>query len=145
MKWQSVFQDETLQSLIKEALTNNYDMRIAAARILQASANLGITRANQFPTVNGSFAITNQQATPLCYRLSHLRHGAIAAELHRRLLGTIPPRHRGRARDPAGDRYARDVVQTTLISLVATAYFLLRQYDTQLTYRKRRLTATRTS
>ena len=47
------FQDETLQALIKEALANNYDMRIAAARILQASANLGITRANQFPTVNG--------------------------------------------------------------------------------------------
>jgi HAE1 family hydrophobic/amphiphilic exporter-1 len=36
MKWQSVFPDEVLQGLIKEALTNNYDMRIAAARILQA-------------------------------------------------------------------------------------------------------------
>ncbi len=51
MKWWTVFQDETLQALIKEALANNYDMRIAATRILQASANLGITRANQFPHV----------------------------------------------------------------------------------------------
>ncbi len=34
MKWQAVFQDEVLQGLIKEALTNNYDMRIAASRIL---------------------------------------------------------------------------------------------------------------
>ena len=50
MKWWTVFQDDTLQALIKEALANNYDIRIAAARILQASANLGITRANQFPT-----------------------------------------------------------------------------------------------
>ncbi len=32
MKWQSVFPDEVLQSLIKEALTNNYDIRIAASR-----------------------------------------------------------------------------------------------------------------
>ena len=40
----AVFQDEALQDLIKQALTNNYDMRIAASRILQAQANLGITR-----------------------------------------------------------------------------------------------------
>ena len=65
MKWWTVFQDDTLQALIKEALANNYDMRIAAARILEASANLGITRANQFPTLNGTFSIVNQQSTPL--------------------------------------------------------------------------------
>ena len=60
MKWLAVFQDETLQALIKEALANNYDMKIAATRVLQANANLGITRANQFPQVNGSFGITNE-------------------------------------------------------------------------------------
>ena len=49
MNWQTVFQDEALQALIKEALTNNYDIRIAATRILQANAQLGITRANQLP------------------------------------------------------------------------------------------------
>src|SRR5271166_2579437 len=59
MKWWSVFQDETLQALIKEALANNYDLKIAASRVLQANANLGITRANQFPSVNGSFGIDN--------------------------------------------------------------------------------------
>jgi multidrug efflux system outer membrane protein len=36
MKWESVFQDQVLQSLIKEALNNNYDIRIAASRIVQA-------------------------------------------------------------------------------------------------------------
>ncbi len=41
MKWPAVYQDEVLQGLIKEALANNYDMRIAATRILQANANLG--------------------------------------------------------------------------------------------------------
>ena len=40
MKWPAVFQDQTLQSLIKEALANNYNMRIAATQILQASASL---------------------------------------------------------------------------------------------------------
>src|SRR5271156_3411173 len=62
MKWDAVFQDDTLRGLIKEALANNYDMRIAATRILQASANLGITRANQFPTVDGGFGVSNTRS-----------------------------------------------------------------------------------
>src|SRR5271155_5307828 len=44
MKWPAVYQDATLQALIKEALTNNYNMRIAATSILQAQASLGVTR-----------------------------------------------------------------------------------------------------
>src|SRR6516164_1373304 len=36
MKWWTVFQDKALEDLIHEALVNNYDIRIAAARIDQA-------------------------------------------------------------------------------------------------------------
>src|SRR5215471_664688 len=49
-KWWTVFQDSELQQLIRTALAENYDVRIAASRILQAQAALGITRADQFPT-----------------------------------------------------------------------------------------------
>ena len=52
-KWWEVFQDQQLQQLIRTALQQNYDVRIAAARVLEAQAQLGITRANQYPTVNG--------------------------------------------------------------------------------------------
>ena len=65
MKWPDVYQDATLQALLKEALTNNYDIRIAASRIMQAQASLGVTRANQFPTVGGVGSIQNEQSTPL--------------------------------------------------------------------------------
>src|SRR6516225_6404487 len=64
MQWSAVFQDEVLQSLIKEALTNNYDVRIAAARILEAGAVLGITRANQFPQVDLSGSLGNTRTQP---------------------------------------------------------------------------------
>ena len=50
-KWWDVFQDEQLRSLIRTALQQNYDVRIAGARILEAQAQLGITRADQFPSV----------------------------------------------------------------------------------------------
>src|SRR5271168_765148 len=46
MQWETVFQDETLRALIKEALDNNYDMQIAASRIVQARAVVGEVRAN---------------------------------------------------------------------------------------------------
>src|SRR5678815_4311780 len=36
--WWQIYQDETLQALIREAFTNNYDLRIAAARVEQARA-----------------------------------------------------------------------------------------------------------
>src|SRR5262249_20569093 len=51
-KWVDVFQDDALRSLIQTGLQQNYDLRIAATRILQAQALLGITRADQFPSVN---------------------------------------------------------------------------------------------
>ena len=50
--WWDVFQDDQLRELIRTALQQNLDLRIAATRILEAQAQLGITRADQFPTVD---------------------------------------------------------------------------------------------
>ncbi len=133
MKWATVFQDEVLQGLIKEALANNYDMRIAATRILEAEANLGITRANQLPTLNGSAGITNER--------SAIYPGAPTFDIMAVQLNYIVDfwgQYR-RATEAAranllASEYGRSVVQTTLISSVASNYFLLRQYDAQLVY-----------
>src|SRR5947209_4655566 len=54
-KWWDVFQDPSLRDLIKVALKENYDVRIAAQRILEARAVLGITRADQYPNVSASY------------------------------------------------------------------------------------------
>ena len=53
-KWWDAFQDDTLRTLVQTALKQNYDVRIAAARILEARAQLGIARADQFPSVAAS-------------------------------------------------------------------------------------------
>src|SRR5436305_6871619 len=60
-KWWNVFQDPQLQALIREALAQNYDVRIAAVRVLQAQASLGITRADQFPTIAGGVSTSNER------------------------------------------------------------------------------------
>jgi outer membrane protein TolC len=41
-----------LQRLVKELLQNNLDLRMAAQRVLEAQAQLGITRSQQLPSVN---------------------------------------------------------------------------------------------
>ena len=61
-KWWDVFQDPQLQQLIRAALQHNYDVRIAVTRILQAQAVLGITRADQLPTVNAGASATNDRS-----------------------------------------------------------------------------------
>jgi outer membrane protein, multidrug efflux system len=133
MKWQSVFQDETLQNLIKEALTNNYDIRIAATNILEAQASLGVTRSNQLPAVNGSFGVQNERsaaylsaptfdtaALQLSYMVDFWGQFRRATEAARaQLLAT---------------QYAQHLVETTLIADIATAYYQLRQLDSQLDF-----------
>ena len=62
-KWPDVFADPELTYLISTALTDNYDIRIAAARVNQARAQFAIARSNIFPTVSGSATDTTQRGS----------------------------------------------------------------------------------
>src|ERR1044071_7742119 len=61
LKWFEVFKDPELQSLIKTAMVQNYDLRTASARINAARANLGLARSEQFPQIYGSADLTTTQ------------------------------------------------------------------------------------
>jgi multidrug efflux system outer membrane protein len=52
LAWQDYFTDPTLRQLIDAALANNRDLRVAMLNIEQAKAQLGIRRADQFPTLS---------------------------------------------------------------------------------------------
>jgi len=141
-KWWDVFQDSQLQALIKEALANNYDVRIAASRILQAQAALGITRADQYPTITGGASATNErfprtavtpefEASPLQVNLSlfweldfwgKYRRATEAARAN--LLAT---------------EWGQKAVMSSLVSNVATAYFQLLELDLEMTISQRAL------
>ncbi|HEX8894680.1 MAG TPA: transporter, partial [Terriglobales bacterium] len=60
-QWWQVYQDPVLTQLIHTAITQNYDVRIAATRVLEAQAQLGIVRSNQFPSANIGAGIFSQQ------------------------------------------------------------------------------------
>lgn len=54
LAWQTFFADATLNELIQTALTHNRDLRVAVLNIEQARAQLGIRRADQWPTLNAT-------------------------------------------------------------------------------------------
>ena len=153
-KWWDVFQDPDLQSLIRAALKNNYDVRIAATRVLQAEAQLGITRADQFPTVTGGGNITSQESPKIgpipAYEVTQ---GALVAS------ASWNPDFWGRYRRATesaratllANEWAQKAVISTLVANVAASYFTLRQLDLQLeisrrtyAYRKESLDLTQT-
>jgi outer membrane protein, multidrug efflux system len=49
--WWTVFNDPTLQGLIGEALTNNYDLQSAVARVEESRALVGVAAAPLYPQV----------------------------------------------------------------------------------------------
>jgi len=50
LRWWEMFNDPVLDTLIAQALENNKDIMIAAANVDAAAANLGYTKADQWPT-----------------------------------------------------------------------------------------------
>src|ERR1700747_2764791 len=60
-QWWQLYQDPVLTQLIHAAIAQNYDVRIAAARVLEAQAQVGITRSNQLPSASVGADIYSQQ------------------------------------------------------------------------------------
>jgi len=61
--WWQVFGDPQLNAYLHEALTNNWDVRIAAARVLQAEASVKIARSQYFPSVQAGGDLSTTRAS----------------------------------------------------------------------------------
>src|SRR5208337_2823088 len=141
-KWWDVFQDQQLQELIRTALKNNYDVNIAAARILKAQAQLGITRADQLPTLSAGAAAINADIpqTKLTPN-TDTSFNVAAASLNWQLdfWGKYRRATEAARANLLAARWAREYVVSTLVSNVAASYFELRALDLQLEISKRTL------
>jgi len=134
-KWWEVFQDPQLQELIRTALKQNYDVRIAAARILEARAQLGITRADQLPTVGvGAAALNDRFAKNKIVPDTETNFNAVGASLAWDLdfWGKYRRATEAARANLLASEWARRAVINSLVSNVAAAYFQLRALDLQL-------------
>lgn len=141
-KWWEVFQDPQLQELIRTALKQNYDVRIAAARIMEARAQLGITRADQLPTVNAGATglndrIPKTKLSPETQTNFNVVGASMAWELD--FWGKYRRATEAARANLLATEWARRAVTNSLVSDVAAAYFQLRAYDFQLEIARRTL------
>jgi outer membrane protein, multidrug efflux system len=147
-RWSEIFRDDSLRALIARALIANEDVHIAAARVLQAEAQVTITRADQFPTVTAE-ATTTVQRTPATVDAG-VSLPAFTAELFRLGMSVSweadfweKVRSATEAQRAAllGARWAERAVSVSVVSLVAQDYFTLRELDLTLDIAHRTLAA----
>ena len=134
-KWWDAFQDETLRDLIQTALKQNYDVRIAAARILEAQAQLGITRADQLPSVSANVSATDQRSPqtarfPSFESSSNQVSLSLAWELD--FWGKFRRATESARANLLAQEWAQRQVISSLVSDVASSYFQLRELDLEL-------------
>jgi multidrug efflux system outer membrane protein len=141
-KWWEVFEDKELQGLIRTALKNNYDVRIAATRVLQAHAQLGITRADQLPSVSVGGDITSQQSAksgPIpSFELTRGQLDASAA-WNLDFWGRYRRATEAARANLLASQWGQKEVISTLVASIAIDYFQLRQLDLELEISKRTL------
>lgn len=141
-KWWTVYQDPELQQLIRTALAENYDVKIAAARVLQAQAVLGITRADQFPTVTAGADGSNVRI-PQTKQLPSVQTSSIAANLslfwELDFWGKFRRSTEAARANLLATKWGQRAVMTSLVSNVATAYFQLRELDLEMEISKQTL------
>jgi multidrug efflux system outer membrane protein len=135
-KWWAVFQDPELQKLIRTALQQNYDVRIAASRILQAQSELGITRSQQFPTVSAGAGVTGEKIPSFSFVAMQLV-GIFSWNVD--FWGEYRRATEAARANLLASEWNRKLVLTTVVANVASAYFALRELDLELDIAKRTL------
>jgi multidrug efflux system outer membrane protein len=139
--WFEVFDDPTLQALIREAIANNLDLQIAAARVEEARARAGIARSFFYPQVNAGVNYGLRQASsakdssgqPLSDDTTHnsaIYGFQLSWEVD--LFGRLRRQHESAVALALASEQGRRGVMVTLVGDVATNYFLLRELDLQL-------------
>jgi outer membrane protein, multidrug efflux system len=134
-KWWDIFQDEQLRTLIRTAVVQNYDSRIAASRVLEARAQLGITRADQLPSVGAGAGISdtrNSQSKFLPAFETSTGQVNLAAAWELDFWGKYRRATEAARANLIASEWARREVLSTLVANVASAYFQLRALDLQL-------------
>jgi multidrug efflux system outer membrane protein len=142
LKWWEVFQDQQLQELIRTALKQNYDLRIAVTRILEAQAQLGITRADQLPTIGAGAAAVNQRSArqkPLPELETSASSVGASMVWELDFWGKYRRATEAARANLLATEWAHRAVTNTLVSNIAASYLQLRAYDLQLEISRRTL------
>jgi multidrug efflux system outer membrane protein len=133
--WWSQFNDPVLDALIQQAIEQNKDLLVAAARVDEYYGRLMTTRSELYPQLSAGFSggRERQPATPLTreYEATHVQ-ASVMASWEIDLFGRLRRLRESARADLLGTEYARDATLISLEASVATAYISLRDLDQRL-------------
>lgn len=138
-QWWHLYADSTLDQLEDEALAHNADIQVAAAHVLEVRAQLGITKADQFPELSANASQSRTKAStvgtfplpayiPPTQNFSHI---SLDASYELDLWGKLRRATEAARADLLSAESARDTVRLTLTTQVAQQYFALVSLDAQ--------------
>ena len=130
LPWWQVFHDTQLQELVRTALKQNYDLQLAVERVNAARAQVGIVRANQFPQVSVDPTFSGGKTEENIK--SNIFSLAADVIFQVDLFGRYRRATEAARAQLLGTQDAQQTVILTLVSDVASNYFLLRDLDLQL-------------
>jgi len=138
LAWWKVYEDATLQALIREAFTNNYDLRIAIARVEQARAVAMQARSQFVPSVNYNGTVSRGRNDFLgsAFPQNGVTESSVAATLNAfwevDLWGRIRRLNESARAQFLASEEAQRGVRLSLLSDVATTYLQLLELDEEL-------------
>lgn len=136
-QWWKAYGDATLDALVDEALTHNADVRLAAARIEEARASLGMIRADQYPNAQISADASRSKMSergvmPIPGSATNNSFGAsLQAAYELDLWGRYRSASQAARAELLASEYAREVVRLSLVGDVVRVYFALRSLEAQ--------------
>jgi multidrug efflux system outer membrane protein len=139
-RWWEVFQDPVLHGLVDEALRNGYDARLAAARVEEARALYGIAKGDLYPSVGYQAGIERARLDQFANkegRVDTRWTAKVGFSWELDLFGRIRRQTEAAKAQYLATEEARRGVLLSLVSDVATAYFELRELDTELDIARR--------
>jgi multidrug efflux system outer membrane protein len=131
LHWPDFFLDDNLRQVVKLALENNRDLRIAALNVEKAQAQFRIQRANQFPRVNAgatgdSYRVPRDMATnDKAYTYETMQIGVQVSSWEADLFGRVRSLKQQALEQYLATEQGRISTQLALVSSTAAAYLTL--------------------
>jgi multidrug efflux system outer membrane protein len=150
--WWRAYGDPVLDQMVDDALLHNLDLRRAIARVNEARAALGITRADQYPGVSANASasrnrISQESAlTPPGFDPKYTDYRAtLDASYEIDFWGKYRRATEAARAELLGSQFNREAVRLALIADVAKSYFNLRALDAQVAITRRTISTRQAS
>jgi multidrug efflux system outer membrane protein len=147
--WWELFQDETLQGLIRIALEQNRDLKIAVERIEEARARYGFSRADRWPEINAEAhagglrfsegSLTHTPESTSDDNTTGLYNVGVSVSWELDFFGRVRRANEAQRANMLATEEARRAVAIALVADVARAYVELRDLDRRLEITQRTL------